>query len=229
MKVIEREGKTTSAVINGFMKEFGLDLQDFTFEVAQEGSKGVLGLFGSKKVKIKFILPDCCEKIKSFTQTMLEEMNVRYETITCEENNGIYEIKISSEEDAGFLIGKEAKLLDSLQYLITQMINKAEKAPIKVKLDVDNYRKRKEDALLDKVKSIAEKVKTRNKSITLEPLHAAHRRVVHKQIEKDKSLKTMTIGEGNQKRIVIMPAAKLPENSNKKDYEQKRNKTRANK
>ncbi len=228
MKVIEREGKTTSAVINSFMKEFGLDLQDFTFEVVEEGSKGVLGLFGSKKVKIKFMLPDSSERIKSFTQTLMDKMNVRYESITCEANNGIYEIKISSAEDAGFLIGKEAKLLDSLQYLITQMISKAEKAPIKVKLDVDNYRKRKEDALVDKVKSIAEKVKTRNKSITLEPLHAAHRRVVHKQIEKDKDLKTMTIGEGSQKRIVIMPAAKLPENSNKKDYEPKRNKARSN-
>jgi spoIIIJ-associated protein len=229
MKVIKREGKTTSAVINSFMKEFNLNLQDFTFEVVEEGSKGVLGLFGSKKVKIKFTLPDSSERIKSFTQTLMDKMNVRYETVTCEENNGIYEVKISSKEDAGFLIGKEAKLLDSLQYLITQMISKAEKAPIKVKLDVDNYRKRREDALVDKVKSIAEKVKTRNKSITLEPLHAAHRRVVHKQIEKDKDLKTMTIGEGSQKRIVIMPADKLPENSNKKNYEPKRNKAGKNK
>ena len=208
MRELVKEGKSTSAIINEFMKEFNLKLDDFKFEVIEEGSSGFLKIFGSKPTKIKFYFADVSEKIKEFTEGILGRMNVEYELIEVKQEDGYYNVHISGSKDPGFIIGKEGKLLDSLQHLLNQMINKAEKKQFKIHLDVDGYRKRREDALIEKVRSISDKVKKRGKSVTMEPLQAANRRIVHQFIEKDKSLQTMTIGEGEIKRVVILPANK---------------------
>jgi len=120
--------------------------------------------------------------------------------------NNTYKVTINNSNDAGFIIGKEGKMLESIQHLLNQMINKAEKKKIKINIDVDQYRERRKKALAEKVTSIASRVKETGKSYTFEPLHASNRKVVHQQIEKDKQLRTRTIGEGNRKRVVILPA-----------------------
>ena len=219
MRELVKEGKSTSAIINEFMKEFNLKLDDFKFEVIEEGSGGFLKLFGSKPTKIKFFLTDVSEKIKEFTEGILGRMNVEFESIQVNLEDGHYNVHIGGSKDPGFIIGKEGKLLDSLQHLLNQMINKAEKKKFRIRLDVDGYRKRREDALIEKVRSISSKVKQRGKSITMEPLHAANRRIVHQFIEKDKSLHTMTIGEGEIKRVVILPANRSMDKQRKKDKE----------
>jgi spoIIIJ-associated protein len=217
MRELVKEGKSTSAIINEFMKEFKLKLDDFKFEVIEEGSNGFLKLFGSKPTKIKFFLTDVSEKIKEFAEGILGRMNVEFNSIQVKQEDGCYNVHISGSKDPGFIIGKEGKLLDSLQHLLNQMINKAEKKKFRIRLDVDGYRKRREDALIEKVRSISDKVKQRGKSITMEPLHAANRRIVHQFIEKDRSLQTMTIGEGEIKRVVILPADKSQNKQRKKD------------
>ena len=209
MKTIVKTGKSTSAIIAEFMQENDVNMENFKFEVLEEGSKGFLNLFGSKPTKIKFSLPDVEEKIKEYTETVLKLMQISYGEVNIQTlAKDTYKIDINKVDEAGFLIGKEGKLLNSVQHLLNQMINKYEKRAIKLKFDVDNYRDRRKNALLDKVKSIAEKVKKHGKSITLEPLHSYHRRLVHQFIEKDKQVRTITIGDGHMKRIVIMPMKK---------------------
>jgi spoIIIJ-associated protein len=217
MRELVKEGKSTSTIINEFMKEFKLKLDDFKFEVIEEGSNGFLKLFGSKPTKIKFFLTDVSEKIKEFAEGILGRMNVEFESIQVKHEDGHYNVHIDGSKDPGFIIGKEGKLLDSLQHLLNQMINKAEKKKFRIRIDVDGYRKRREDALIEKVRSISDKVKQRGKSITMEPLHAANRRIVHQFIEKDKSLQTMTIGEGEIKRVVILPAERSQDRQKKED------------
>jgi spoIIIJ-associated protein len=207
MKTIVKTGKSTSAIIAEFMQENNVNMENFKFEVLDEGSKGFLNIFAGKPTKIKFLLPDVEEKIKEYTETVLKLMNINYGQIDIQKlGKDTYKIDINKVEDAGFLIGKEGKLLNSVQHLLNQMINKYEKRALKLNFDVDNYRDRRKNALLDKVKNIADKVKNHGKSITLEPLPASHRRLVHQFIEKDKQVRTMTIGDGHTKRIVIMPA-----------------------
>ncbi|MDO9577266.1 MAG: RNA-binding cell elongation regulator Jag/EloR [Candidatus Cloacimonadales bacterium] len=205
MRTVIKEGKSTSAVISEFMKESNLKLDEFKFEVMEEGSKGLLGLFGAKPTKVKITLPDVTEKIKEFVEGILQRIDAKYTSITVNFKDHVYQVDIRSE-DPGFIIGKDAKMLDSLQHLLNQMINKQEKKQLKLKVDVDGYRQRRQDALLDKVKDISEKVKEHGRSITMEPLHAANRRLVHQYVEKDKNIRTMTIGDGEFKRVVILPA-----------------------
>jgi spoIIIJ-associated protein len=215
MRNVIKEGKSTSAIISAFMKESNLKLDDFKFEVIEEGSKGFLGLFGTQPTKVKIILPDVGEKIKEFVEGILQRIDAKYTSITVNFKDHVYNVDIRSQ-DPGFIIGKDAKMLDSLQHLLNQMINKQEKKQLKLRVDVDGYRKRRQDSLLDKVKDICGKVKERGRSITLEPLHASNRRLVHQFVEKDKSIRTMTIGDGEFKRVVILPTNSSEDISKKK-------------
>lgn len=208
MQTVEKQGKSTSIIISDFMKETNLKLDDFKFEVIEEGSRGFLGIIGTKPTKILFTLPDLSERIKEFTADILAKINAEYKSLNVTFKDNVYHVKIISRGDPGYLIGKEAKMLDSIQHILNQMINKQEKKQIKLKIDVDDYRIRRKDALLERTKNLAEKVKTSGKSITMEPMHAANRRIVHQFIEKNKALRTMTIGEGEMKRIAIIPTEK---------------------
>lgn len=254
-------GKSTSKIISDFMQEHNLGLNDFKFEVVEEGSSGFLGLFGSKPTTIKFtykeskahlIKPkvqnvvkgskkndkkikknivkknrlkkesttnsnpeDIIKMTKEFTQGILAKMNITSGDVEVTQDNGIFYVTINNSKDAGFIIGKEAKLLDSFQHLLNQMINKAEKKNIQVIIDVDGYRDRRKKALVEKVDSIAKRVKETGRSYTFEPLHAGNRKVVHQQIEKDSALRTRTIGDGSRKRVVILPANKTKQGQKK--------------
>ena len=243
-------GKSTSKIISEFMKEHTLELNDFKFEVVEEGSSGFMGLFGSKPTTIKFIYDESKARIiksivkntlknnkkikkkivkktnvkketiinsnpeditkmtKEFAQGILAKMNITSGDVEVTHENGIYYVTINNSKDAGFIIGKEAKMLDSLQHLLNQMVNKAEKKKIQIIIDVDGYRERRKKALLEKVDSIAKKVKETGRSYTFEPLQASNRKVVHQQIEKDSALRTRTIGDGSRKRVVVLPANK---------------------
>jgi spoIIIJ-associated protein len=205
MKILQREGKTTSAIIADFMREFELKLEDFKIDVIDEGSSGFLNLFGGKPAKIQFAIPDVIDYIKDYVSNLLKLMAIEYEDVEISLNGDIYFVTLKEVENAGHIIGKSAKLLDSLQYIINQMLNKKLKQKIRLKLDVNDYRERSNNILTKKIIKISELVKRNGKSATLEPMSSAHRRVVYKHIEKDKQLRTMTIGEGENKRIVIMP------------------------
>ena len=215
MKVIEKEGKTTSKIIESFMLEHNVQLNDLKFEVIQEGSSSFFSMFSSKKAKVKFFLPDTADVLRKYIEDLLIKLGTKAEDIKIVQDGDNYRIDLLKVPDAGFLIGKDAKLLDSLQHIINQMINKHEKKHFRVYLDVDGYRERKEESLVKKVKSIASKVKQRKKSITLEPLPAAKRKIVHQLVEKDPTIRTMTIGEGTYKRVVIMPNSKIKPNNNR--------------
>ena len=254
-------GKSTSKIISDFMKENNLELNDFKFEVVEEGSNGFMGLFGSKPTTIKFIYneskahllkpevknivkpsvkpekkikkkigkkisfkkenaansnPENIIKMtKDFAQGILTKMNIISCDVEVTQNNGIYYVTINNSKDAGFIIGKEAKMLDSFQHLLNQMVNKAEKKKIQIIIDVDGYRERRKKALLEKVDSIAKRVKETGRSYTFEPLLASNRKVVHQQIEKDSALRTRTIGDGSRKRVVVLPVQKPTAEQNK--------------
>lgn len=208
MKIIEREGKSTSEVINNFMNEFHLNINDFNFEILEEGASNFFRLFKSKPAKVRFILPESNGRIREFLEQLLIKLQVDFDEIKIQKDEKEYLISILNVPDPGFIIGKDARILDSIQHLLNQIINKTEKTHYHVHLDVNDYRERRKNALLDKVNDLAQKVKKKGRSITLEPLTAANRRLVHQFIEKDGELRTMTVGEGEMKRIVILPAGK---------------------
>lgn len=105
----------------------------------------------------------------------------------------------------GILIGKHGRTLDALQVLINRMVQKELKRPIRVILDVDDYRKRRVDTLSKMALRLGEKAKRSGHSLTIGPFNAHDRRVIHMALKEDPSLRTESIGEGDRKKITIIP------------------------
>lgn len=121
------------------------------------------------------------------------------------EGNIFLEIKGDQE---GILIGRHGRTLDSLQILINRMVNKRLKKPTKVVLDIDDYRKRRADSLTKMAIRLGEKARRTGHSVTLGPFNAHDRRTIHMALKEDPSLRTESLGEGETKKIKIIPKKK---------------------
>jgi spoIIIJ-associated protein len=121
------------------------------------------------------------------------------------EGNIFIEIKGDQE---GILIGRHGRTLDSLQILINRMVNKRLKKPARVVLDIDDYRKRRADSLTKMAVRLGEKAKSTGHSVTLGPFSAHDRRTIHIALKEDPSLRTESLGEGETKKITIIPKKK---------------------
>ena len=115
-------------------------------------------------------------------------------------------------DDMGILIGKRGQTLDSLQYLVSLVVNRESEDYIRVKLDTENYRERRKETLETLAKNIAYKVKRTRRSISLEPMNPYERRIIHSALQNDKYVVTRSEGEEPFRHVVI---------SLKKDYSKK--------
>ena len=125
------------------------------------------------------------------------EINVNYK----KEENEI-EIDLSGKE-MGVLIGKRGQTLDSLQYLTSLVVNKGNSNYIRVKIDTENYRKRRRETLENLAKNLAYKVKRTKRPVALEPMNPYERRVIHSTLQNDKYVSTHSEGEEPFRRVII--------------------------
>jgi len=116
-------------------------------------------------------------------------------------------IEVESNKE-GILIGKHGRTLDSLQFLINRMINKELKEPMRMFLDINHYKKRRAESLKQMAIRFGENAKRTSKEITIGPFNAHDRRIIHITLRENPSLKTESLGEGEMKRIKIIPTKK---------------------
>ncbi|MBW6515838.1 MAG: Jag N-terminal domain-containing protein [Candidatus Cloacimonetes bacterium] len=206
MKEIQREGISADKVISDFMKEFNISKEDISYTIIDKGSKGVLSLVGIKPAIVKFFIPEEEDILKRFIDGLLKRMNVEYQEIDLSYKDNYYYLHVKGVDNPGFLIGKEGKMLISIQHFLNKLLENGEDERNRVILNIDNYRAQHEERLQKKIDQIVKKVKKREKSITLEPMNASDRRIIYRYLENDDEVRTMTIGKGDVKRIVIYPA-----------------------
>ena len=106
-------------------------------------------------------------------------------------------------DDMGILIGKRGQTLDSLQYLANRVANKHQAGYVRVKLDTENYRARREETLRHLAKNIAHKVKRNRRPVVLEPMNPYERRIIHSALQGDKNVTTHSEGEEPYRRVVV--------------------------
>ena len=106
-------------------------------------------------------------------------------------------------DDMGVLIGKRGQTLDSLQYLVSLVVNKEAEEYIRVKVDTENYRKRRKETLENLAKNIAYKVKRTKRSVSLEPMNPYERRIIHSALQNDKYVTTHSEGEEPFRHVVV--------------------------
>jgi spoIIIJ-associated protein len=140
---------------------------------------------------------------KQFLIELLRRMEMEAEVEGFSKERDIY-LEIKGDKD-GILIGKHGRTLEALQLLINRMVNKQMKEPVRVVLDIDQYRNRRADSMVKMAGRFAERVKATGKAITIGPFNAHDRRTIHIALKEETSLKTESIGEGTIKKITILP------------------------
>ena len=146
---------------------------------------------------------ETAERAEKFLMDVLEAMDLKA-TVSMEENKEERTLDIDlAGDDMGVLIGKRGQTLDSLQYLVSLVVNKGEDDYIRVKVDTENYRQRRKDTLENLAKNIASKVRRTGKPVTLEPMNPYERRVIHSALQNDRYVETHSEGEEPFRKVVV--------------------------
>lgn len=204
MEFIEISAKTVNDAITEACQRLTVTSDKLEYEVIEEGSSGFLGI-GSKpaiiKARVKCSIED---KARDFLKEVFEAMNltvvvnVKYDEI---ENS--MDIDLNGDE-MGVLIGKRGQTLDSLQYLVSLVVNKDVENYIRVKVDTENYRQRRKDTLENLAKNISYKVKRTKRPVSLEPMNPYERRIIHSALQNDKYVTTHSEGEEPYRHVVVV-------------------------
>ena len=143
-------------------------------------------------------------RAKVFLRDVFASMNLGEVEITSEYNTTDGSLEVDFEgEDMGILIGKRGQTLDSLQYLTSLVVNKGKSNYIRVKLDTEDYRKRRKETLENLARGIAYKVRKTRKPVILEPMNPYERRIIHSALQGNKFVETVSEGEEPYRRVVV--------------------------
>ncbi len=232
MALLEVEGKTVEEAIEIACRELKVSRDKLEIEVLSAGSTGIFGIVGTKKAKIKAFLAeektepaleeestpvaiperreqaDLAREMETIAGKILELMELEAQVKVKTEGNTI--TLVVEGEKSGLLIGRQGQTIDALQYILSRILSRLTPDKIKLVLDSGGYRERRKKYLSTLALRLAEKSKKTGKPVVMSPLNAHDRRIVHVALEKDKSLKTISRGEGAMKKIIISSTNKKP-------------------
>jgi spoIIIJ-associated protein len=208
--VIEKEGKTVSeAIING-CEALGVSRDEVDVEVLEEGSKGVLGIGGKNaRVKITIKRTDLSEKglrAKKSLESILGFFVSSY-SIHLKENSEAIRLDIKGGDDTGLLIGRKGETLKAMELIVGKISGRfSENGKEKrISIDVEGYKKRREENIARMVREMAKKVRTSGRPITLDSMPASERKIAYIALKNEDGIRIETRGEGEEKRIIINP------------------------
>ena len=155
-----------------------------------------------KETKLVEVQPQTIEAVEDFLKNTMKAMDMEVELKTEIDQDGALCVDMSGEH-MGILIGKRGQTLDSLQYLANRVANKHQEGYVRVKLDTENYRARREETLRHLAKNIAHKVKRHRRPVALEPMNPYERRIIHSALQSDPYVMTHSEGEEPFRKVVI--------------------------
>ena len=204
MKFVEIKAKTVDEAVEKALLEFNTTKENVEIEIIEE-SKGLFGLLGSKEVKVRVTLLKEDETLKAteFLRNITEKLGMDIEfDASFEEEEKKMKIELKGE-GLGLLIGRRGETLDSIQYLTNIFVNKGTDDYIKVTIDAENYRERREDALVTLAKRTAQKATKYKKNMIIEPKNPYERRIIHEALQDYPGVTTYSIGEEPNRKVVV--------------------------
>jgi len=232
MDYVEAEGDTIDRAIENALKLLGVERDKITVEIVSEGKKGILG-FGAQKARVRAVLrksaidsraaepvpPGVQDPSTRMAETaamgakakevLLEILNLmgvqaEVELKSAEQpDDALLEIRT---ENSGLLIGRKGQTLEALQYLVSRIAGErgGTEGP-HVVVDIESYRDRRRKSLEDMALRLGEKAKRQRKTITVDALSAADRRIIHAVLQDDPWVTTKSLGQGSYRRLLIIP------------------------
>ena len=230
LKSIVSEGKTTNEAIEKGLKELKVSKNMVDIKVLEEGKRSFFDILAPRVVKVELTVKENYEPVKEITmekkanneeknidpidlenaknsitdflKELLEKISDKKIEYSVEIKEQNIEVTINGE-DSGFLIGYRGDVLNSLQTIMSSIANKNSNSRIKVILDIENYRNKRKETLENLAVKVSKTVSKTGKSITLEPMGAYERKIIHSKLQESKYVTTHSIGEEPNRRIVI--------------------------
>ena len=204
MKELTFTAKSVEEALALASQQLQKNTDELDYTVMDEPKKGFLGIGSSDaKILVRYS-PTVREATSEFLQTLIRNAKIEA-TIHCEEKEG-GELAYSLEgEDLGVLIGHHGEVLDSLQYLLSLVTNRHGDDFVRVTIDVENYRAKRENTLRALARKTASRVKKSGRNVTFEPMSAYERRIIHSQAQEIGDVTTHSIGSGEERRVVMSP------------------------
>lgn len=219
---IEIEAKSVEEAMERICEELGKKREELEFEVIEEKSRGIFGLIGNKRVKVRGSLkeaqpepakaqkqeaPEADSNVLSYAKTVLErilaEITVPSQVQGRVDGETIYlDIK---GDGTGLLIGRHGQTLDAIQYIVGRIVGKQLGEKKVIVIDTERYRERRRENLERLSRQMGEKAKGTGRPVSLQPMSASDRRIVHLALKHDRDLETRSEGEGSMKSIKIIP------------------------
>lgn len=201
-KSVEKSGRTVDEAIQAALEALNIDLEDAEVDIIEEGSKAVWGIFGGKEAKVKVTenKPDT-KVVREFLEKILSTMQTEA-TINIEFDEESINAEIFGE-DVAFLIGRYGNTLLAINYLCNLIVNKDKETYKRVVIDVENYRKKREESLKSLANRTAARVVKYRKPVSLAPMPAFERRIIHTELQDHQYVETVSQGEEPNRNVVI--------------------------
>jgi len=218
---IEIEAKSVEEAIVRICEKLGKKREELEFEVIEEKSRGIFGLMGNKRVRVRGSLKGvepAQEKAKTAPESDTDALLTYAKTVLERILAGIavpsqVEGRVEGEtihldikgDGTGLLIGRHGQTLDAIQYIVGRIVGKQLGEKKVIVIDTERYRERRRENLERLSRQMGEKARSTGRTISLQPMSASDRRIVHLALKHDRDLETRSEGEGSMKSIRIIP------------------------
>ncbi|MEH7345842.1 RNA-binding cell elongation regulator Jag/EloR [Bacillus sp. JJ1532] len=204
MRQVTATGQTVEEAVKSALAQLQTTEERAEITIVDEGKKGIFGIFGSRPAIVKAVMKiDPIEEGKKFLLDVSEKMGAAIEIEVIGSGRNI-EFILTGEKIA-LLIGKRGQTLNSLQYLTQLVMNRYSEQYINVLLDAEDYRKRRNDTLIQLAGRLAQKAIKTGQTVTLEPMPSYERKVIHTALADNKRIKTYSSGNDPHRHLVITP------------------------
>ena len=225
--MIEKSAKTVEEAVQSALEELETDKNNVDIEVIEQPAKGIFGIIGSKNAKVRVTLKEKKapekkfekgienkeiritdytlekERARKFLRDILEAMDIKAEIRVKDMNESLC-INLAGPK-MGVIIGRRGQTLDSLQYLVSLVVNKDKERDgfVKVILDTEDYRRKREETLQRLARRLAERVQKTGKRVELEPMNPYERRIIHSTLQEIEGITTFSEGEEPYRKVII--------------------------
>jgi spoIIIJ-associated protein len=225
MNSVEIEARNVEEAVQKACASLQASREDLEIEILESGSSGFWGI-GARKARVraarKAQAPGpvtenhppaaagdenaLARKAQAALQGLLEHLDIRPRVEAKEDGEKIY-LNIQGDS-GGLLIGRKGQTLDALEYLVNKMVHKNQEGKKRIVVDTENYRLRREESLVKLARRLAEKARQHGRPVTISPLNAHDRRIVHLALQDDRTLHTRSMGTGLYRKVIISPDKK---------------------
>ncbi|ADO78226.1 RNA-binding cell elongation regulator Jag/EloR [Halanaerobium praevalens] len=210
MKSIKVEAKNVEKAVKKALAKLELKREEVEINVIDKGSKGLLGLIGTKDavVEVKEIF-DPIKKGKEFLETMLAKakIEVGVEVLVEKTNQEQVVYNLTGDKELGLVIGHRGETLDAMQYLTSIYLNKELEEYFRVLLDAEGYRERRKQTLERLASRLAAKAERKKRKVVLEPMPPHERRIIHIKLKENENVKSYSEGKEPYRKVMIEPLA----------------------